>query len=245
MNPGADDRGAGSSSTRELDARWLELVEGTVHNLRTPLATVTGYLELLALDAEGLGPRQRDHLARAAQGARELARQIELAHGIARFEAGVVPEPDAERPLLSLVDTALLRFGEDERARIVWRARHAADVRVRCNSDLLGRAIAGLVARSLSRAPEGERVELATEAAAGRWRFEARDRGTPIAPEQVADLFGRFGSSGGRRRSPKLELYFGRLVAEALGGTAGARTSEDGETSLWLELPAIDSVSPG
>jgi two-component system OmpR family sensor kinase len=228
--------GAPDDPSRSADGRWLELVESIAHDLRSPLATLTGYLELATLDPAGLGDRRLEQLARAAQAARELGRQIEAAQLVARFEAGAVEPRPAERPLAALAETALLRIGDDERARLEWRRREAGTVR--CDPGLVGRAISSLVSRALLRSEESARIGLSIERAGARLRFQTLDRGSRIAPEEAEQLFGAFGGEPGRRRSPKLDLCLARLVAEAHGGAAGA-TSGEGETALWIELPAV------
>jgi signal transduction histidine kinase len=229
--------------TRTLDARWLELVHGAVHNLRTPLATVTGYLELLVLDPDRLDGREREFVARAAAGARTLGRQLELLDDLARLEAGHCATVREERELGALAELALARLEVDERGRMAWRVRTRGTVGG--DPELVTRALGGIVCRALARSPEGDGIELALTAEPGdRLRFATYDRGAPLSDAQVTDLFGAPGPPGGRQRSPRLDLHFAQRVAERHDGSVGAATTADGWTAIWLELPVTAGGAP-
>ena len=62
-----------------------ERLRTLVHDLRTPLAVVLGFAELVARDPEALSPQQRaDYLARVLEGAEELRRLLDEAAHAAR-----------------------------------------------------------------------------------------------------------------------------------------------------------------
>lgn len=228
---------------RAVDARWLDLVHGAVHNLRTPLATASGYLELLLLDPERLDERQRDFVQRAVGGTRALGRQIELLDDIARLAAGRWSPALEERELLSLAGLALARLEADERSRLQWRER--APGKIVGDSEMLARALGGLVCRALARAPEESAIELAVTAADGdRLRFSTFDRGPALGVAQVADLFGTPAAHGGHR-SPRLDLHFALQASQRHGGRVGGESAADGWTALWLELPRATEPAGG
>jgi K+-sensing histidine kinase KdpD len=82
----AGDAPAGAPGARDAPAAdAAALLRALVHDLRTPLAVVLGFAELLARDPEGLTPAQRaDYVRRVAEGAEQLRALLDEAAQAAR-----------------------------------------------------------------------------------------------------------------------------------------------------------------
>ncbi len=61
-----------------------ERLRTLVHDLRTPLAVVLGFAELLEREADALTPAQRDFVARISEGAGQLREIVDDAAQAAR-----------------------------------------------------------------------------------------------------------------------------------------------------------------
>jgi signal transduction histidine kinase len=191
------------------DPRFPELVSLAAHDLRTPLATVSGFaatlLRLGTLDAQST--RYVELIE--ASGA-QLAEIIDDLGVVARIQGGRFEPAFAEADSLDIARDAADRLGDRAEASGI-----GAPVRV--DSELVARALAGLATAAL-RHGGAERMELAVEGATVRISPLQDGAAAVVTGEQLKDL----GAAAGR------------AVVEALGGTVGV----DGD-SLRVSLPSM------
>lgn len=218
---------------------WFALVRALVHDLRTPIATASGYLELIELDAPGLPAQQAEYLARAAIAVREISSLTTMLMEVARLEGGTRTARLAEADAARLLDRILSRRRPLERAGIELASPTGpAAGGLRCDVELVDRALDALIDFALARSPRESKVKVGLLRGARQVRFTVRDHGTPIDDERLAQLSSHRRASGEGTSAARLALVFCRLVAAAHGGAAGAERPPDGGMELWLELPA-------
>lgn len=218
---------------------WFALVRALVHDLRTPIATASGYLELVELDEPDLPLQHREYLTRAAIALREISSLTTVLMEVARLESGLRAPRLAEVDPSRLLERVVGRRRPLERAGIAVDAPREPDGRVlRCDAELVDRACDALLDLALARSPRDEKVILALRwNDAGGARLEVRDRGTPIDSDRLAQLFSHHGSRREGSSAARLGLVYCQLVGAAHGGGAGAERSVDGGMAFWIELP--------
>jgi signal transduction histidine kinase len=226
----------------ELDA----FAHTVAHDLKSPLATLTGRLELAAMlvgqtDEAGL---QR-HLREAANSAFRLGGIIDellVLAGVRRQT--VVP---------ARLDTAALVAEALDRIDGLIKQREGE---VRCPPDwpaAIGHGpwVTQIWANYLSNAVKyggpRPRIELGAELVADgrRVRFWVQDHGPGLAPEQLRQVFVPFARISTVRASGHgLGLSIVRRIAEKLDGRVGAESVPGGGARFWFELPADRSGCP-
>lgn len=232
--------GAGDEPRRSaVDEPWFGLVRALVHDLRTPIATASGYLELIELDAPEMSPPHAEYLQRAAIALREISSLTTTLMEVARLESGRRAARCAELDAARLVARVAGRRRPIERPALEVRLPAAGAPRPSCDADLVDRAVDSLLDLALARSPSGRQVVLSLAATDdGGVRFSVRDFGTPIEEERLAQLFSHHFSGAAGASAARLALVYCRLVAAAHGGRAGASRPPDGGMEFWLELPA-------
>jgi signal transduction histidine kinase len=227
----------------ETDERQRrELLADISHELRTPLTVLQGEIEAIM---DGVHPADDAHLTRVLDEAHVLARLIDDLRTLTLAEAGTLllhREP---------VDLGVLAA---ETAAAFETAATRAGVRIEVSSEAdapilnvdpirMREVLANLVSNALRYAPAGTsvRVEVATDANAGRVAFTVRDEGPGIAPEVRARLFERFSKSTESRGSG-LGLAIARSLVEAHGGTIRADAANGHGTVMRVEIP-LDQVT--
>jgi signal transduction histidine kinase len=189
------------------DPRFPELVSLACHDLRTPLATVSGFASTLrrlgTLDAQST--RYVELIE--ASGA-QLAEIVDDLGVVARIQGGRFEPTLEDADSLELAREAAARLGDTATADGTGAA-------LRVDSELVARALAGL-ARAALRHGGLERVELAVDGATVRI--------APLRPDAAAVVTGD--------ELKDLGALAGRAVVEALGGTVAV----DGE-ELAVRLP--------
>lgn len=173
------------------DDRLPRLVDLACHDLRTPLATVSGFAKTLARGGE-LGDREAHFVAVIDEAADQLAALVDLLSLAARIESGRFDPPTAE------VDTMdLARAFTDGRIAV-----EGSGLPVVTSRDAFGNAL-GLLAVAALRFGEVSGVT---------WRVRGRELAlSPLQPDAEPVVTGA---------TPRdLGALVARMTIEALGGT--------------------------
>jgi PAS domain S-box-containing protein len=215
------------------------------HDLRTPLAAIAGYAELLALEVYGpLTDEQRTTLARSAVAQRRLHALINDILEAARAESGVLPLTIADVPLEPVcgelealiapqVDAKRLAYGceigGDAAAPLVARADRARVLQILVN----------LVGNAVKHTPPGGRVSLDAAADAARVYVRVHDTGGGIAADQLEAIFQPFvqlGPAPAGGDGVGLGLATSRELARRMGGEVTAESTVGVGSTFTLAL---------
>ncbi|MQP75306.1 HAMP domain-containing protein [Stenotrophomonas sp. MYb238] len=177
---------------RQQDQQRRELVANISHDLRTPLSSLHGYLETLALKDATLGAdERRRYLSIALAQSEKVGRLAQALFELARLEhGGVVLEPQA----FSLPDLVQDVFQKFELAAQARRQSLVADIpaglpAVHADLGLVERVLTNLLDNALRHTPEGGRIAVALRAVGDDVEVRVADTGPGIAPERRAQLF--------------------------------------------------------
>jgi signal transduction histidine kinase len=198
------------------DQERRELIANISHDLRTPLASLHGYLETLSLKDATLTPAdRRRYLGIALDQSRKVGALAQSLFELARLEYGFVnPEPES----FSLTDLVQDVFQKFELAagtrQVELKAAFTPPVPpVRADLGLIERVLTNLLDNALSHAPQGGLVEISLMPREDAVNVTVSDTGPGIPDELRADLFRKPVSIGGARRGGGLGL---RIVARIL-----------------------------
>lgn len=213
-----------ANNTHDATADHEMLVSLVSHEIRNPLMTINGYLELLK-KYRGRLPEEKmsDYLDRSLMAMDEVTYLADLLAETVRMDAG--HELPATEPvvLAELVEGCLTQC-----ARLAQRHTLAADVprtlQVQAEPMALRQIIRNLVINAIKYSPEGGTITIrATKSTEHMVVVEVQDEGIGIAPEQLPRLFARFARVHDVRRWPGIRgtglgLYLCRHLVEAQGG---------------------------
>jgi two-component system sensor histidine kinase KdpD len=222
-------------SVRAVALEENEKLRGTLlaslsHDLRTPLATITGAVTTLRRFGDGMAPEQRaDLLASIDEESARLTRFIANLLDMSRIEAGAL------KPKQDLVDVVEVVRAAIERATKVFSGQPittslARDLPyVRCDANLLEQVLFNLLDNALKYGGGG-RVIVHARPEGANVLVSVTDEGPGIKPtdlERVFEKFYRGGRADGRRAGTGLGLSISRGLIEAMGGR------------IWAESPAV------
>jgi signal transduction histidine kinase len=218
-----------------LDHARREFIANASHELRTPVFSLGGFLELLRdedLDEE----TRREFLLTMSEQVDRLAKLATELLDLSRADSGrlrVEREPvDLSHVAEAAVDefTALAVAG----GRPLELAP-AGDVFVLADEQRVLQVARALVENALVHTPEGTRVEVRVREGV----LEVEDEGPGIPEEHAQHVFERFYRAEGRRSSGSgLGLAIARELAQAMEGTLELET-EPGRTVFRLRLPVV------
>ncbi len=222
------------SERRERAER--EFVTNAAHELRTPLAAITGAVEVLQQGAKET-PAERDRfIAHIEREAARLGRLTKALLVLARAQT------QQEAPRLAPVELAPL-------LREVAASLHPAEgvgVDVECpagltahaDRDLVEQALANLAANAVKHTERG-RVTLRARDGRAVVLVEVVDTGPGMSPDELERMFDRF-YRGGRRDADGfgLGLAIARQSVRALGGRIEVDSAPGRGTTVRMVLPA-------
>ncbi|PTS99795.1 HAMP domain-containing sensor histidine kinase [Pseudomonas sp. HMWF006] len=207
------------SLTRQ-DQERRELVANISHDLRTPLASLHGYLETLSLKDATLSPEERRrYLGIALDQSRKVGGLAQSLLELVRLEHGFV-QPVPERfSLLDLVQDIFQKFELTAEARQVeLKAHFVPNLPTVCaDLGLIERVLTNLVDNALRHTPKGGEIEFDLQPHGARVEVTVSDTGPGIAPELREGLFLRPFNIGGARRDGGLGLRIVHRILQLHG----------------------------
>ena len=219
---------------RELAER--DFVSNAAHELRNPIAGISGSIEVLLAGAKD-DPEAREHfLTRLAADAERISRLTHSLLTLARMEA-VGESETAVVDLAIVAEEATAAVLAPEGLRIVVDVEPG--LTVEGDPALVRQVMISLLENAYKNTPRGGTVTLACAASRGEAMIEVGDTGTGIPAEERDRIFERFyrGSNALDKEGFGLGLSIARRMVEIMGGEVGVRSEVGVGSVFWVRLP--------
>lgn len=219
-------------------------VAGIAHDLRTPLTSLSGYLQLLESTDD---PVRRERYEKAiAQSVDVLKTLNENFYELSRLELGQERYTSTDVDLVRTVTEAFLaHVDEFDHLGLDVRLEEQTDpVFIRADEPALHRIVGNLVQNLLRYATDWVRVGFVTDEA--RAGVAIANRTVHLLPDDIDRIFDRFTTADPSRggQSLGLGLYVSRGLVSAMGGTIEAAHTDDILTlTVWLPRADGDGSS--
>jgi signal transduction histidine kinase len=229
---------------READRMKDEFVALISHDLRTPLTSIMGYLEL-ALENEDLPETERRYLEVVERNSERLMYLVNDLLFVARLEAGEMDIHLDALDLATVVSQAVEEAGPRARAKeIVLESATDSVPTVSADRGRMFQLLDNLVGNAIKFTPAGGKVEVRLTRRGEFARLEVEDSGIGIAPKDQGRLFERFfrteNTRNGQVSGTGLGLYIARAIVEAHGGSIDFSSALGTGTCFCVELPLAD-----
>jgi two-component system, OmpR family, phosphate regulon sensor histidine kinase PhoR len=233
---------------KSLDQAKTDFFTTVSHELRSPLTSIQGYVEMLSdEDFEPLSPQQQ-HIVRVIdRNAARLNRLIDGISRLAKLEADVLkPEPQP----VNLVD---LLTGAVESARPSAIARRlditiqVPDQAVIVSADpaQLDEVFTNLLANAVKYTPEGGHIRASLAIEDGTATVRVRDTGIGIPESEREQMFTRFFRASNARKEDipgtGLGLAIARSIVVSHGGDISVSSQEGEGSAFTVRLPCTVS----
>jgi len=176
------------------DQMRRELVTNISHDLRTPLTSLHGYLELLALKGDALTEAERRrYLGTALAQSEKVGKLAQSLFELARLEYGIVAPQWEDFSLADLIQDVFQKFELAARARSVSLDARIAPRLPNVHADLamMERVLTNLIDNAIRHTPEGGTVRIELESRDDEIAVVVADTGPGIAADLRAGLFQR------------------------------------------------------
>jgi two-component system, sensor histidine kinase and response regulator len=233
---------ASHEELKRLEKLRDDLVHMVIHDLRSPLSAISGYLGLaLRAARDKVSPGILRDIEDALKATGKMAQLVSAMLDANLLEAGRMKLKIGSCDLGAVVGevvAGLRALAEDRRLSVEPPGEGAV---VKADRELITRIVQNLVSNALKFTPPGGEIRVGVDPSEDGVRVWVADDGPGVAPEHREKIFEKFGrvEPGGadRVRGMGLGLAFCKLAVQAHGGRIGV-DGEPGKGSVfWFSVP--------
>lgn len=220
------------------------------HDLRSPLTSVSGYLELLEMGVMGeLSPQATDGLGKARTNVTRLIRLINDLLDLEKMESGTIKLNLAEASMKKILDDSVEAVSVTAERAQVSVERAFDECMLNVDADRLVQVVVNLLSNAIKFAPENSTIRLVMNVLAdGVVEVRVIDHGRGV-PEKFRELiFERFrqvdDSDHTQKGGTGLGLPICKAIIEQHGGAIGVDSQEGHGSEFWFRIPGAGASIP-
>jgi len=237
-------RQAKAQAALEVEAE-TERIRGALlasisHDLRTPLAVITGASSSLAERGERMSAEERVALAQSLyRQARDMSEQVAKVLQMTRLECGAIELQPDWVSLPEIAESVLGRLSERLAGHRMLVELPPDLPLVRVDATLIEQALGNLLENAARHTPAGTLVRLRAEARGAEMVVSVEDYGPGLEGRDLERVFAKFSHAGGESAAGGvgLGLAICRAIVRLHGGRAWAEQMAGGFTAFRFSLP--------
>ena len=228
-------------ATVQIESERLRnsLLSALSHDLRTPLAGLTGLAESLRMTEPSLSAAQHEIAEELVSSAIRMSAQVNNLLDMARFESGEFRLTSSWNSVEEMIGSAV-RLSKRVLASRTLKTDVPADLPlVKCDAVLIERVLVNLLENAAKYTPPDAIVEIVAQSVGEEMRVTVVDNGPGIRPGSEQEIFNKF--SRGVRESAisgvGLGLAICKAIVEAHGGSISAANRGGRGAAFTFTLP--------
>lgn len=229
---------------RRLETMRRDFVANVSHELKTPLTSISGFVETLLDGAPHSAEDTKRFLNIVARQVSRLKTLVDDLLELSRIEQeqeryAIETE---EIPIAGVLQSAVqyCRPRADEKG-VPIECACPRELRARINPHLVETAVGNLVENAVKYSAAGRTVAVGASADGGDLLIEVRDRGCGIESHHLPRLFERFYRVDKARSRAEggtgLGLAIVKHIAQAHGGAVGVESTPGEGSRFWMRIP--------
>lgn len=232
------------SKERQLEQSKMELITGISHDLRTPLTSIIGYVDLLRSRSYRDADEQQRFIDNTYSKAVYLKSLIDDLFEYTRLSGGAVPLRLQKVSIRDLLEQMAFEFEPIAKENRVELASSLGQAEASATIDIekFVRAVENLLMNALKFSLKPGTIRIRLKEEDGFISVIVENRGEPITEEQEKHLFDRFYKADDSRSTPRIQagaglgLSIARSIAQQHGGDIALK-HQRGFFAFELRLP--------
>jgi two-component system sensor histidine kinase KdpD len=218
------------------------LLASISHDLRTPLAVMTGASSSLVESGDNMSSAERSALAQSIYGqARDMAEQVSKILQMTRLEAGSITADFDWASISEIVGSALARLSDRlAQHRVVVDMPKDLPL-VRIDAALIEQALVNLLENAARHTPPGTMVQIRAQKMDDELVVTVEDFGPGIDERDLGRLFAKFEHGSANKSGVGLGLAICRAILQLHKGRVWADNLPDGGIAFRFSLPLQDA----
>lgn len=228
---------------KQVDTLRRELIANVSHDLRTPLAVISGYVETLIMKQGKLTREQeKKYLEVIHQSSEHLSRLVADLFELSKLEARQVEldrQPFVLAELLQDV-SARYRILAQEKNLDIKAKISAKEARVNGDLKMIERVLQNLLDNAIKHSPKDSEIILDLHQADGKLELSVKNTGIGIPAKDLPKIFDRYYKAEkhyGEKKGTGLGLAIVKNILEMHESIIKVRSKEGEYTSFAFELP--------
>ncbi|MGC8624370.1 MAG: ATP-binding protein [Phycisphaerae bacterium] len=228
----------------ELEVLRNTLLSAVSHDLRTPLAAITGSASSILQAGASMSEATRDELLQTIS--RESQRMEDLIGKLlemTRLESGNLAIQKDIVDIREVIISAVARWRNNEQHRAFQVLIPASLPTVRGDPVLIEQVLSNLIENAIAHAPTQTPIEINAVARANSILIRVMDRGPGLPPHDTQRIFEKFfrGQSSAHHVGLGLGLAICKAIIQLHHGSITARNRDGGGAEFQITIPATDN----
>lgn len=230
----------------ETDRLRRELISNVSHDLRTPLSSMQGYLEMLTRPSITIEERQT-YMDIAFKHCRRLTQLVKELFELSKLDAGRVTPELENFSLAELLQDVVQKYSLRAQQKNISLSTPQTDQLYMVNADiaLIERVLENLIDNALRYTPENGSVELTLTQTSHTVEVGVQDTGIGLADEDIPHIFERYycaqKTTEFHQQSTGLGLAIVKRILELHGSVIRVESKQHQGTRFEFPLPTEQS----
>ncbi|NHJ20188.1 MAG: PAS domain S-box protein [Candidatus Lokiarchaeota archaeon] len=221
---------------KELDRLKTDFISIAAHDLKTPLISVGGYIDLILLREKKLGEEIKEDLGRVLNNVHRLEEYINRLLDVMKIDAKKVELVKREENVHELINNCLLELEfQIRQKKLTINLEISKDLNLEVDHFRISQVFLNLLSNAVKFTSNGGDITILVDEDDESLIFSIEDNGKGLTPEEIDKIFGKFvsieqGVDGYStlNKGSGLGLYIAKGFIEAHGG------------KIWVESKGRD-----
>ncbi len=250
FNDMADTIVANIEEMKTMDNLRRELVANVSHDLRTPLATIQGYIETILIKADSLSEEDRKKYMQTIWGSTErLKKLVEELFELSKLEARETkPKPEAFSiaELVQDIQQKNIIIAESKKIELLLKFQYDLPL-VFADIGMIEKVMQNLLDNAVKFTPEGGKIIIQLKLQNEEVLVSVSDTGVGISPRELPNIFDRY-NQGKRTQSKEkrglgLGLAIVKKILEVHNMDIQVESTEGKGTNFYFKIPIFKSTT--
>lgn len=229
-------------SIENLLKRKDEFINIASHELKTPLTSMKGYMELMFELKNSCTDKVQDYITKANKQVQKLTGLVNDLLDVNKFQSGPVDLDFANLDLNEIIEDSIEALQTTTSTHHIQWKKSPEKIMVRVDRMRLEQVISNILSNAIKYSPEADKINVSIEKSAYEAKVLIEDFGIGISAKEAELIFDRFYRAN--KESNKfyglgLGLYISSNIIVQHGGRIGVENPSHGGSLFWFTLPTV------